>query len=78
MESIWTIIGVLLVQFALGGSFYAGYRVGQKKQQPKLPAEPMAEDEKARLEQVKKAFRAVAGYDITQAVKRREDDGRPA
>jgi len=72
METIWTIIGVLLVQFATGGMFYAGYRTGLKsKRRIVAPLVSAAdEEERKRMEQVGKAFKAVLTYDLNTAMRR--------
>ena len=77
MDTMWTIIGVLLVQFALGGAYFIGYRMGNKKviAPPASTPDPEGETDKMRMEQIQKAFRAVMSYDMEKAMKRRPTDG---
>lgn len=82
-DTIWTILGVLLVQMLLGGSFAAGYIVGRKKRLHKAPANaPKAderpEDAEARRkmqENIQKALNNVMSYDVNTAIKRRVQNG---
>lgn len=81
-ETIWTILGVLLVQLMLGGAFAAGYRFG-KNAFPAAPAPAPRQEEnpeetearKRARENLQKALSAVMAYDVKTAMKRRTTNG---
>lgn len=55
---------LLLFLLCLAGAYYTGYRKGKSRGRPKLSPE-----EKRRLEQRKKEFSEMMGYNLDKAVK---------
>lgn len=73
METLLTIIGVLVAQVLLAGAGYVGYRIGlAKRPEPVKPA-PVDETEKQRMEALRRDFRNVMGYNLETAMRRRPD-----
>jgi len=58
---------MLFFSFALTGTFYAGYRLGQRKK-------PLAVDEEKQreIERKNKSFEAILNYDINTAMGKRK------
>ena len=73
MTTLWTVLAVLIAQALLIGAGYAGYRIGLARKPETPKPEPTAEDDKIRMEALRRDFRNVMGYNLETAMKRRPD-----
>lgn len=68
MEIILTIIGILVVQAALAGAGYVGYRIGRARR-PEPPS--ASEVERVEREKLRKGLHEIMSYNVGTAMKRR-------
>jgi len=66
MEEIIRLVVALVYCIALASSFYAGYRLGQRRK-----VEKPTEEELKRIELMDKGFQNVLNYDYSKALERR-------